>query len=639
MDVTGRGTYPKGSWIDYLYYASIWIGCVSGQDSIVSVGYHNGFDGYEFKPYESPFGDLIFRSSLHPDSPGYHEAISEQDFVAVYTDTSISPAPDYFRPGRHRPLPVQVTQRSYAWSEGYADDFVLFDFRVKNIGAQTLKGVCFGMYTDGDVYYHPPGGEPVPGIGSYDDIAGYLPSWPSANGCEFVDTLGMPWIADNDGDPGGGKFVWSEGRRSCTGVQGWLFLRVPPWTEKESFNWWVSNSDPEYDFGPMKRPPTGQLPHDFRTGSVGTPLGDRNKYYLMSNGEIDYDQIFTDQIEPGDPNWMYPSEKYSHMYSRGADVRYVYSVGEYEIPPGVELTFALAYVAGVDLHRNPLNSDELYNGHADRFYANLDFSDFAKNAMWARWVYDNPGVDTDSDGYAGKARVCILDSAWIDGRWVPTVADTSYYEGDGVPDWRAVMPPPQPTFWLYPINHGIRVRFNGRFSETSKDIFTGVLDFEGYRIYIGQDDREASLGLAASYDKENFDKYVQNKNLPPPANFEIQDIPFTLEQLRCLYGKLPDRCGDQTFGPLDYTVNHPYFYEGFGDSIFAFGLHDANQSRFGITTPIRKIYPDAPKPLPGDTVKPEALTPDGYLKYYEYEFTFENLLPTIPYYINVTAFD
>jgi hypothetical protein len=147
------------------------------------------------------------------------------------------------------------------------------------------------------------------------------------------------------------------------------------------------------------------------------------------------------------------------------------------------------------------------------------------------------------------------------------------------------------------------------------------------------------LSLAASFDKENYDKYVRNKNLPPPANFEIQDVPFTLEQLRCLYGKPPDRCNDSFFDPLKYTVNFPYYYKGFSDSIFYFGLHDANRSRFGVTTPIKKIYPDAPKPLPGDTVKPEALTPDGYLKFYEYEFTFENLLPTIPYYINVTAFD
>jgi len=591
-----------------------------------------------------PFGEIKYRSSIHPDSPGYKDAVSEQDFIAVYTDTALQYAlgglkQDYFRAGGHKPLPVEVTQKSYAWSERYADDFVLFDFRIKNIGARPLHEVYVGFFIDGAVYYGPPGGDPVPGVGSHDDLCGYLTSWPSSSGCGLVDTLGMPWTADNDGDPYGANFVNTSERKSCTGVQGLLFLQVPPWTERKSFNWWIPNDDPEYDFGPMARPGPGQKPHDFRTGSVGTPVGDRNKYYLMSNGEMDYDQIYTDQIRPDDPNWMYPSEKYSHMYSRGADVRYLYSVGPFEISPEEELSFTMAYVAGENLHQYALNYWELRDGRPESFYANLDFSDFAKNAMWARWVYDNPGVDTDSDGYAGKSRICVLDSAWIDGQWVPTLADTSYYTGDGVPDWRAVTPPPAPTFWLYPTNHGIRVRFNGRFSETTKDIFSGLLDFEGYRIYMGQDDREASLSLVASYDHENYDKYVRNKNLPPPANFEIQDVPFTLEQLRCLYGEPPDRCNDSFFDPLKYTVNFPYYYKGFSDSLFAFGLHDANRSRFGITTPIRKIYPDVPKPEPGDTVKPEALTPDGYLKYYEYEFTFDNLLPTVPYYINVTAFD
>jgi len=638
----GSGTYPKGSSIHYLYTGAIWVSCTRQNDSLVSVGTTGWSDGGgEFDPYEAPFGDMIYRSTLHPDSPGYKDAVSEQDYIAVYTDTSTSgDGQDYFRPGRHKPLPVEITQKSYAWSEGYADDFVTFDFRVKNVGTRPLSEVYIGFYVDGDVYYVSPGGDPLPpGIGPYDDICGYLPSWPSAKGCGFVDTLGMPWIADNDGDPYGPRFVHTFERSSCTGVQGLLFLQAPPWTERKSFNWWVSNSDPEYDFGPMRRPPAGELPHDFRTGSIGTPLGDRNKYYLMSNGEMDYDQIYTDKIKPSDANWMYPSEKYSHMYSRGADVRYLYSVGPYDIGPDEELSLAMAYVAGENLHQYALNYWELRDGRPESFYANLDFSDFAKNAMWARWVYDNPGVDTDSDGYAGKSRICVLDSVWIDDHWVPTLADTSYYAGDGVPDWRAVTPPPAPTFWLYPTNHGIRVRFNGRFSETTKDIFSGLLDFEGYRVYVGRDDREASLALAASYDRQNYDKYVFNPNLPPPNNYEIQDVPFTLEQLRCLYGEPPDRCADSLFDPLRYTITYPYYLKGYRDSLFAFAQHDGNRSRFGITTPIKKTYPDAPKPEPADTLDPEALTPDGYLKYYEYKFTFDNLLPTIPYYINVTAFD
>jgi hypothetical protein len=46
---------------------------------------------------------------------------------------------------------------------------------------------------------------------------------------------------------------------------------------------------------------------------------------------------------------------------------------------------------------------------------------------------------------------------------------------------------------------------------------------------------------------------------------------------------------------------------------------------------LRALYPDG-----ADTAY---LTADGFIKYYEYELTIDNLLPTVPYWINVTAFD
>jgi hypothetical protein len=67
------------------------------------------------------------------------------------------------------------------------------------------------------------------------------------------------------------------------------------------------------------------------------------------------------------------------------------------------------------------------NYRPDVFYNNLNFTDLGLNSMWASWLYDNPGFDTDEDGYRGKFRVC-MDS--IQG------PDTIYYEGDNVPDFR-----------------------------------------------------------------------------------------------------------------------------------------------------------------------------------------------------------
>ena len=406
-----------------------------------------------------------------------------------------------------------------------------------------------------------------------------------------------------------------------------------------SFNWWFSNIDPSWDIGPRARPTSQQPFRDFRTGGLGTPMGDANKYYQLSNHEIDYDLAFTGRISPDDPNWLFPPLGRGARLAQGCSVVFSISYGPFRLFPGQQLPMAFAYAAGDSFHTDPVNGIHLANNEPDKFYAGLDFSNLVTNAKWAQWVYDNPGVDTDSDGYFGEYRVCVLDSQFIDGFWVPLSADTTWYKGDGVPDWRAVQPPPAPTFWLEPVYNGIRVRFNGQRSETTKDIFSGIIDFEGYRIYMGRDERESSLALAASYDKENYDIFVWNPLLHGTGDYEIQQIPATLDELRCRFGSGQDPCHDSTFEPLAFTRSDPWRSRFFVDSLFYFIPHENNSSRFGIATPIRKVYPEAVPPGPTDTVTAEDLTPEGYLKCYEYECFIENLLPTVSYYVNVTAFD
>jgi len=81
---------------------------------------------------------------------------------------------------------------------------------------------------------------------------------------------------------------------------------------------------------------------------------------------------------------------------------------------------------------------------------------------------------------------------------------------------------------------------------------------------------------------------------------------------------------------------------------------DHNRSVLGndpvnASTAIKKAYPHAPTPpiLIVDSIRarfPDGadtlyLTEDGYIKYYEYEYTIDGILPTVPYWVNVTAFD
>ncbi len=69
-----------------------------------------------------------------------------------------------------------MTRSSYAWAYDYAQDFVLFDYAVKNIGYQRLREIYLGIYVDGNVSTNIQlSGEP----GGHDDVVGFLEYFPA----------------------------------------------------------------------------------------------------------------------------------------------------------------------------------------------------------------------------------------------------------------------------------------------------------------------------------------------------------------------------------------------------------------------------------------------------------------------------
>jgi hypothetical protein len=462
-----------------------------------------------------------------------------------------------------------------------------------------LKDVYIGLYVDSDVGLG--GIDGYPGVG---DVSGFLHTYPSHQGCGFVDILNLAWTADADGDPCNGEWYYRPTMvfdtalnppgirivKSVFSAAGTVILNPPGAAWDLSFNWWVPvslNGQP-YGFGPQRRDNC----RVFQDGNIGAPRTDRERYYLLSNEDFDYDQVFTGRISQENQTWLYPDREIAGTVVRGLDTRHLLSYGPFQVGGYQSLPIAFAYVIGDNFHSDPLNIDHL----PDRpyvYYAGLDFSDLALNAVWARWIYDNPGFDTDGDGYLGEFRVCVHESTETNGGWVVTEADT---------------------------HDGLHVRFNGQRSETERDIFLGISDFEGYRVYLGRDDRRASFSLVASYDREDYDRYVWNNSRlnefsRPDPGFELRDIPFTLLELRCLYGKGANPCDDSSFHPLSYPISRPYFHADYGDSVFYFVPHAIEE------------------------LTDDHYTEDGYLKFFEYEFTIENLLPTVPYWVNVTAFD
>jgi hypothetical protein len=541
--------YPQKSLINHLWQAAIWVGGVRGTDTLVSEGFFGHFFEppllhqhpplSEFNPDGAPLGEFIERSTVIGSLTYDKSAISQQDFIAKYTDTTVVKQNtadfhegeiDFLDLRLHKPLFIKVQQNSYAWSHEYSEDIAFFEYLITNIGEKTINDFSFGINLRPHVGYK----NVLRGYGT-DDLLGFYAGEKVDFGCEASEDSKILWIADNDGDPFNGAFTNvivpdSEGYdyKSVTSALGVSFIFAPD-EPHLLFNWWTYNYD---DFGPVMR---GNY-RNFHTGYLGDPKGDRNKFFVMGNGEIDYDPAFTKKIDQFNETWLYPDQEWIQVHADGSDAfSGLLSFRRGFLTPGGTIPIVIAIVAGENFHRNPSNLQYLPN-RPDRYYSNLDFSDLERNTRIAKWIYDNPGVDTDKDGYAGEFRVCVIDSM-LDGdsMWIPAVAETTWYKGDGVPDWKPALPPPVPEIWVTPVFRGIHIRFNGQKSENSKDIFTQMNDFEGYNIYIARDERETSYSLVASYDIENYDKYVYNYEKQPDPGWDLLEFPMTLEEIRCNY--------------------------------------------------------------------------------------------------------
>ncbi len=503
--------FPGGSNLNYLFQGALWIGAVidtvnaAGQsvlDTLVSIG-NDGWWGQLFEMYPAipPGGEIKVRSTRPSDVYPYGDnagAKSEQDYIAVYTDTItipslVNPDPNDNRP--HIPLGIEITQRSYAWSYEYAEDFILFDFDINNIGNRNLRDLWVGLYIDADVYHtseNPYGAEQ----GAQDDICGFIDSATSSGQRLAINTA---WIADNDGQPYDGAYDY----RSPRGVSGVRVVRTPLDISgglQITFNWWISNIDASKDWGPRRTTfDNGHANDPFPGGGLGTPGGDPAKYKVMSDGEFDYDQIWCARPHAG---WIAGPSTATDL-ANGYDTRYLFSFGPFpEIPPDSILKLTTAYICGENLHTDPTNYTHYLRNHESdsnsiqNYYNNLDFTDFATNSQWADWVYDNPGVDTDGDGFRGNEGTHYI---------VISPSDTFWFKGDGVPDFAGPPPPPSPRLSFVTENGKVTLKWDGQLTETQPDLFTNRADFEGYRVYMSRSGRGDDYTLLGDYDIIDYD--------------------------------------------------------------------------------------------------------------------------------------
>jgi hypothetical protein len=467
--------FPKGSGQQYLFQAGLWIGALIVEEGYETKRVSVGTDGWlnpsinEFWPGESAADGIIERSTRpgltnclgeYVSSP---DAVSDQDFLCVYSDTLREEPYVLADPidGRHRPLGIKVKQTSYAFSQAFAEDFILIDYEIQNIATNYLRNLYVGLYVDADC-------GPVGYFDEHtDDICGFLENYweTNAQGDSFKVPIDVAWIADNDG----------RHPSQCSGppnvipnVAGTRVIRGPNPRLRTSFNWWISNGDVALDYGPSWQDYCVDDSMGMGwTQLYGTPMGDEHKYQVLSNGEFDFWQIMVNSMDRVAPQPIYqgitdsiigyklwcrsdPSPSAGDI-ADGYDTRYLLSWGPlgirdyqdatgrwiYRLNPGEKFNMTIAYVCGENFHDANHPQPSCTNIDSSLF----NFNDLRENARWAKDVYDNRMYDTPQYDWGNDHDPNTIDEDGSQGDGKLDTGDGWYGEDVGTDGLYAELPP------------------------------------------------------------------------------------------------------------------------------------------------------------------------------------------------------
>lgn len=623
--------YPINSHIEYLRSISIWLGGVVDGDTLVSTAVPSNKWSKSIRTELFPDwdgqGEIIKKSSIKRNLFYTEDAVSDLDVICTFTDTmpdtwSFAQIPiDSHDDRYHKPLNISVTQKSHTWTNDFTRDFMVFDYLIKNVGEEKIESFYLGFEVSPLVGFR---GSVLRGISTNDEMVGFKKtSSIKSEPCFPVDTVNMMWFAEIDGDPETAARYGHTAAQAAVGLQ---FLRTPLEADNINFNWYYSGYNWSTDFGP-------RLQEDLREfhNGLGTPTGDKNKYFVLSNKEVDYDQLTT-MIDHQDEGFLPPpSINFARDLANGHTVTAVYSAGPVDLNPGDSTFFTMVLVFGADFHWKPW-SFLWYFDPLDpaQYYKYLDFNKLLENAQRAKFTFDNPGVDTDSDGnmgrYIWKCNCEDLDTCYQEGEHpIDTTQDCCfkrYFTGDGIPDFQTASPPPPPTVLTIPDHDKVTVRWNGQDSEEYIDFFTQKKGFEGYRVYFAENNRLQDFVLVETYDRDDFKVF---QFFPKEETWKGMDLGMTRDSLKVLYGS--------EFEPELYYDEAHALYVNETNTYYYFVAQNWNNSDLSNPLRIHKVYPYASRHNTADT------TEAGFLKFYEYEYTIENLQPSKPYYFSVTAFN
>jgi len=351
---------------EYLYGGAIWVGGIVNGDTLVSVGASGWSQNYEMWPPGEDYPDgTVNKYKYATDfsmSALFYDTLSDNQFVND----------DPYDGLVHHPLNLRISNRSHVWRSDPNNETIIYDMVISNIGNDYIEQGYVGFFFDCDVSHM---GNDY-SDGALDDLAG------------SIRDEGIAYTIDNDGDPRNGNY---DPDTSVTKIFAFKFLETSFNATDTSFNWWVPRPEYALDFGPRMRGTPEDLFRNFdylntstdstctdSTCLLGTPVGDRNKYYMLSHNEWDYDQIFTASISSDDSIWLEPTS-FAKGLSTGTDTRFLMSIGPFDLPPDSSIRIFYATFTGDSVHVDPGNINNLPDS-ASKYLSNLNFSDVLYNA-------------------------------------------------------------------------------------------------------------------------------------------------------------------------------------------------------------------------------------------------------------------
>jgi hypothetical protein len=220
--------YPRGSGIEHMFIGGLWVGAITSDGSHrvttgavdVSSIKSGQMAGFEFTTGTD--SKVVEKSSLADNRYYSPDAVSHQDFIAYFTDTNkTNPNLNNETITDHVPIGINVHLETYAFNYSFADNFVIFNYWIKNVSGQAIDSIYVGLYADLVVR-------------NTNDTPPYGAAFFSQGGMGYIDTLNgehinLAYAYDIKGDAGDAdsygaiKFLGASPFKNNTGYQSWTF--------------------------------------------------------------------------------------------------------------------------------------------------------------------------------------------------------------------------------------------------------------------------------------------------------------------------------------------------------------------------------------------------------------------------------